>query len=92
MDHNRPSEGWIDHFDLLEEFEHADGGERNSKVRPAGEVELGDRAGSLGSIAGLLHGDTNIVNSVYSISIAEPALTPGQSFDKSQFQKERESR
>lgn len=70
MDHNRPSEGWIDHFDLLEEFEHANGGERNSKVRPAGEVELGDWPGSLCSIAGLLHRDTNIVNSVYNTSIA----------------------
>lgn len=59
MDHNRPSEGGIDHLDLFEEFEHADGGERNSKVGPAGEVELGDRPGSLGGIAGLLCSDTN---------------------------------
>ena len=55
VDHDRPREGWIDRLDLFEELEHADGGERNSKVGPAGEVELGDQPGSLGGIAGLLH-------------------------------------
>ena len=59
VDHNRPREGWIDHLDLFEELQHADGGERNSKVGPAGEVELGDEPGSLSSIAGLLHRDTD---------------------------------
>lgn len=59
VDHNRPREGGIDHLDLFEEFEHADGGERNSKVGPAGEVKLGDEPGSLSSITGLLHRDTN---------------------------------
>lgn len=57
VDHNGPRESWIDGFDLFEELQHADGRERNSKVRPAGEVELRERSGSLGRIAGLL--DTN---------------------------------
>lgn len=57
VDHNGPRESWIDGLDLFEELQHADGRERNSEVRPAGEVELGDRSGSLGRIAGLL--DTN---------------------------------
>ncbi|TNN73900.1 hypothetical protein EYF80_015917 [Liparis tanakae] len=59
VDHDRPGEGWIDHLDFFEELEHADGGEGNSKVRPAGEVQLGDQPGSLSSIAGLLRRDTN---------------------------------
>lgn len=57
MDRNGPSKSWIDGLDLFEELQHADGRERNSKVRPAGEVELGDRSGGLGCLAGLL--DTN---------------------------------
>lgn len=75
MDHDGPREGWIDHLDLFEELEHADGGERNSKVGPAGEVELGDQPGSLSDIAGLLHGDTNAgrnkVNSVKKSGVAD---------------------
>lgn len=55
MDHNGPSEGRIDSLDLFEELEHADGREGNAEVGPAGEVELGDRSGSLGSITGLLN-------------------------------------
>lgn len=54
MDHDGPGEGGIDGLDLFEELQHADGRERHSKVRPAGEVELGDRSGGLGGIASLL--------------------------------------
>lgn len=54
MDHDGPGEGGVDGLDLFEELQHADGRERHSKVRPAGEVELGDRSGGLGGIAGLL--------------------------------------
>lgn len=55
MDHNGPGEGRVDCLHLLEELEHADGGEGHSEVRPAGEVELGDLPGSFGGITGLLH-------------------------------------
>jgi len=58
VDHYRPGEGWIHCLDFFEELEHTDGGEGNSKVRPAGEVKLGDQTGSLGSITGLLYTDT----------------------------------
>lgn len=77
MDHNWPREWWIDRLDLFEELEHADGRERNSKVGPAGEVELGDQSGSLGIITGLLDTDTNksrnTFNSVNNIHIASRA-------------------
>lgn len=51
---NRSSVGWIDSFDLLEEFQHADGWEWHSEVWPAGKVKLGDQPGSSGTIAALL--------------------------------------
>lgn len=38
----------------LEELEHADGRERNTEVRPAGEVQLSDQTGCFGSVTGLL--------------------------------------
>lgn len=58
VDRYGPSERWIDGLDLFEELQHADGRERNSKVRPAGEMELGDRSGGLGCLAGLLETET----------------------------------
>lgn len=54
MNNNGSSIGWIDSLDLLEEFQHADGREWHPEVWPAGEVELGDQAGSSGTIAALL--------------------------------------
>lgn len=54
VDNNGPSVGWVHSLDLLEEFQHADGGERHPEVWPAGEVELGDQAGGSGTIAALL--------------------------------------
>lgn len=58
VDHDRPRESGVDGLDLFEELQHADGREGDSKVRPAGEVELGDGSGGLGSIAGLLGTNT----------------------------------
>lgn len=55
MDHNGPREVWIYCLDLFEKLEHANRGERNSKVGPAGEMELGDQTGSLSGIIGLLN-------------------------------------
>lgn len=51
---NRASIGWIDSLDLLEEFQHADGREWHPEVWPAGEVKLGDQAGSSETIVALL--------------------------------------
>lgn len=61
MDHNGPTEGRIDSLDLFEELEHADGREWNSKVRPAGEMELGDQSGSFGVVIGLLDTKQRII-------------------------------
>lgn len=54
MNNNRPSVGRVDSLDLLEEFQHADGGERHPEVWPASEVELGDQAGGSGTVAAML--------------------------------------
>lgn len=59
MNHNRPRKRRVDRLDLFEELEHADGGERNSKIRPAGKVKLSDKPGSLSNVASLLLGDKN---------------------------------
>lgn len=59
MDQDRPGEGRVDRLDLLQELEHADRRERNSKVGPAGEVELGDQSGGFGVVTGLLNVDAN---------------------------------
>ena len=54
VDHNGPGVGWVDLLDLLQELEHANGGEGHSEVRPAGEVHLGHQPGSLRPITSLL--------------------------------------
>lgn len=49
----------IDRLHLLQELEHSDGREGNSKVGPAGEVELRDQSGSfVVAVAGLLNDQT----------------------------------
>lgn len=64
---NGSSVGWIDSFDLLEEFQHADGREWHPEVWPAGKVELSDQAWSSGAIAALL-GGTDVLNEYGSIN------------------------
>lgn len=55
-------EGWIHCLDLFEELEHTNGGEGNSKIWPAGKVELGHQPGCFGDIAGLLLGQQHVVS------------------------------
>lgn len=66
MNHYRSGEGWIYCLDLFEELEHTDGGEGNSKIWPAGKVELGHQPGSFGDVAGLLCAQTQLsVNNIW---------------------------
>lgn len=53
---------WIDTLDLLEKLEHANRGERYTKVRPAGEVKLGDQPRGSAAIWSLLKFTQNISN------------------------------
>ena len=59
VNHDGPSEGGVDRLDFLEKLEHANGGKGHPKIRPAGEVELGDQPGGLGAVAGLLQETTH---------------------------------
>lgn len=62
VDHGGPGvrRGQRPHF--FQEFEHPDGGERHSKVRPAGEVQLAHQAGGFAAVGELLqrHGETGV--------------------------------
>lgn len=54
-----PGERRVDRLHLLQELEHSDGREGNSKVGPAGEVELRDQPRSfVVAVAGLLSDET----------------------------------
>lgn len=54
-----PGERRVDSLHLLQELKHSDGREGNSKVRPAGEVELRDQPRSfVVAVAGLLDDQT----------------------------------
>ena len=55
MDGDGPGEGGVHRLHLLQELEHADGGEGDPEVGPAGEVQLGDQPGGLGAVVTLLH-------------------------------------
>lgn len=77
VDQDRPGEGWIDRLDLLQELEHADWRERNSKVGPAGEVELGERSGGFGVVTCLLNVDTNNSRGLFKpclVTVAEALI------------------
>ena len=53
MHHDGTGEGQVDRLHLLEELEHANGGEGHPEVGPAGEVKLRNQSGGLGAITGL---------------------------------------
>ena len=65
--HHGPRVGGVHRLHLLQELQHADGGERHPEVWPAGEVELGDQPRSSGALARLLSEDTPTTGTPWSL-------------------------
>lgn len=56
VDHYGSGVGRVESLHLLQELQHPDGGERHAEVRPAGEVQLGDKPWGFAAIRELLWG------------------------------------